>query len=60
MRILLKTDMQELLGQYCTLTGEELLKAKLRAAIVDAECGISRQQYYMQRAEEVCQETYTR
>jgi hypothetical protein len=58
MRILLKTDMQELLGQYCTLTGEELLKAKLRAAIVDAECGISRQQYYTQRAEEVCQETH--
>jgi hypothetical protein len=61
-RILLKIDMQKLVGRYCTLTGEELLKQKLRAAIVDAECGMRRSQYvraiYEKVAEEACQETY--
>jgi hypothetical protein len=40
--------------QYIMLTGEMLLKVKLRAAIVDAECGMRRSQYY----EAACQETH--
>jgi hypothetical protein len=54
MRILLNTDMQKLMHQYCTLTAEMLAKPKLRAAIVAAECGMS----VSQQANVVCQEKW--